>query len=306
MEAGVPRPQSKVEPEVAGNYRAQWGEGPVWWRGWLYYVDIEGCRVVAYDPRSGEEKWWEIGERVGTVVPREGGGLMIAGDSGFGFLDLESGLVTPLGDPEEGQPGNRFNDGKCSPDGRFFAGSISLEKRVGEASLYRLDSDGTVSRVFGGVTNSNGLAWTADGETLFYIDTPRLAVLAFDYEAGSGVLRNRRTAFSTRDRVPGVPDGMAIDSEGRLWIAFCHGSCVVCFDQKGVEQGRIDFPCREVTAPAFGGGRLGDLYVTTGQPRDDAESDAGRLFVVRGVGACGLPPHAFIDRRALEEPAGGP
>lgn len=287
-----------MEPEVTGNYRAQWGEGPVWWQGRLYYVDIESGRVLAYDPCGGAEQYWETGERVGTVVPRDGGGLLIAGDSGFGLLDTESGTVTPLGDPEEDRPANRFNDGKCSPDGRFFAGSISLEKREGEAALYRLDPDGKISRVLDGVTNSNGLAWTADGGTLFYIDTPRLAVMAFDYEAGTGELHNRRTAFSTRNRVPGVPDGMTIDSEGNLWIAFCHGGCVVCFDQQGSELHRISFPCREVTAPAFGGEQLGDLYVTTGQPREKVEDDAGRLFVVNGLGVRGVAAHAFMDQMA--------
>ena len=295
-EGRVLRARGDLRPEVTGNYRAHWGEAPVWWQEWLYYVDIEGHRVLAYDPQAGEEKKWEIGERVGTVVPRQGGGLLIAGDSGFSLLDLTSRAITPLGDPEKDRPDNRFNDGKCSPDGRFFAGTISLQKRAGEAALYRMDTDRRISRVLGGVTNSNGLAWTADGSTLFYIDTPRLAVQAFDYESGTGTLHNGRTAFSTEGRVPGVPDGMAIDSENRLWIAFCHGSCVSCFDQGGAELHRIVFPCREVTAPAFGGAELGDLYVTTGQPAENKEEEAGRLFVVHGLGAQGVPTHAFTDQ----------
>ena len=108
-----------------------------------------------------------------------------------------------------------------------------------------------------------------------------------------GKLHDLREAFSTDERVPGVPDGMAIDSEGRLWIAFCHGGCVVCFDQEGKELERLILPCREVTAPAFGGGGLGDLYVTTGQPAANIEKEAGRLFVFPAVGARGLPVSAF-------------
>ena len=282
-----------VTAEVVGKYRAQWGEGPLWWRGLLYYVDIEGCRVLAFDPHSGEEARWETGERVGVVVPRQKEGLLIAGDSGFAFLDPECGVLTPLGDPESDKTENRFNDGKCSPDGRFFAGSISLPRKRGDAALYRLDPGGRIEKVFGGVTNSNGLVWTEDGETLFYIDTPRLAVLAFNYDAGTGRLANMREVFSTAERVPGVPDGMAIDREGHLWIAFCHGGCVVCFDQNGSELERLTLPCREVTAPAFGGNDLGDLYVTTGQPDEDIEEVAGRLLVFPAVGARGLPVSAF-------------
>lgn len=282
-----------MELELAGSYRSRWGEGPLWWDNSLYYVDIEGHQVLRYDPESDREETWEIGERVGTVVPRREGGLVIAGDKGFALLDPLSGEITPLGDPESDKPDNRVNDGKCSPDGRFFAGTISLVKKEGDAALYRLDPDHTIHKVYEGVTNSNGIVWTADGGTMFYIDTPRLAVLAFDYDATTGSLSGERIAFSTAERVPGVPDGMAIDSEGHLWIAFCHGGCVVCFDQDGAELRRIEFPCREVTAPAFGGAELGDLYVTTGIPGSEVEEAAGRLFVIRGVGATGLPANGF-------------
>lgn len=279
--------------ELAGSYRADWGEGPIWWDNSLYYVDIEGHRVLRYQPGSEPEKIWEIGERVGTVVPRKDGGLVIAGDSGFALLDPKSGEITPLRDPEPDQPGNRFNDGKCSPDGRFFAGTISLAKKTGDAALYRMDPDRSVVRVFGGVTNSNGIVWTADGGTMFYIDTPRLAVLAFDYDSETGEISNERVAFSTSELAPGVPDGMAIDQEGNLWIAFCHGGRVTCFDQTGKELHRLELPCREVTAPAFGGDDLGDLYVTTGIPKEEVEEHAGRLFVAPSLGVRGQPAHSF-------------
>jgi sugar lactone lactonase YvrE len=279
--------------EVAGRYRSQWGEGPIWWRGGLFYVDIEGWRVLRYDPATGGEKSWDAGQRVGTVVPRTGGGLVIAGDDGFAFLDEESGELTPIADPEAGKPDNRFNDGKCAPDGRFFAGTISLAKQTGDAALYRLDPDLSVAKVFAGVTNSNGIVWTADGGTMFYIDTPRRAVLAFDYDGDSGTLSRERVAFATGDVVDASPDGMAIDAHGHLWIAFCHGSCVVCLNQAGKELRRVELPCREVTAVAFGGNDLMDLYVTTGLPGSDVEPEAGRLFVVRGLGVAGVPAHAF-------------
>lgn len=274
-----------------GNIRSQWGEGPIWWRGALYFVDIEGHKVHRFDPADGSERSWDVGQRVGTVVPRESGGLVIAGDHGLFFLDEETGALTAIVDPEADKPDNRFNDGKCAPDGRFFAGTISLVKKTGDAKLYRLDPDLTLHEAFGPVTNSNGIVWSADGKQLFYIDTPRKEVLAFDYEAGH--LRNMRSVVSTA-HLDSSPDGMAMDDAGHLWIAFCHGGCVVCFDPaSGAELRRIELPCLETTACAFGGPDLADLYVTTGIHKSVEEEHAGRLFVVRGLGVRGVPTHAF-------------
>lgn len=277
--------------EPVSSTRARWGEGPIWWKNALYYVDIEGHQVHRYDPATGEERSWNVGQRVGTVVPREAGGLVIAGDHGLLFLDEETGALTPITDPEPDKPDNRFNDGKCSPDGRFFAGTISLVKKTGDARLYRLDPDLSLQEVFGPVTNSNGIAWSGDGKTVYYIDTPRREVLAFDYEDGH--LRNPRTAFST-EAIDASPDGMTIDSDDHLWVAFCHGACVVCYDPvTGNELRRVDLPCLETTACAFGGPGLADLYVTTGIHKSVVEEHAGRLFVVRGLGVHGVPASAF-------------
>lgn len=283
------RPMIRTEP--VGQTRCQWGEGPIWWQGALYYVDIEGKRVHRFDPADGSEQSWDVGQRVGTVVPRESGGLVIAGDHGLSFLDPETGTLTPIADPEADKPDNRFNDGKCSPDGRFFAGSISLAKKTGDAKLYRLDPDLTLHEAFGPVTNSNGIAWSADGKTVYYIDTPRREVLAFDYEDGH--LRNLRSAFST-GHIEASPDGMTIDANGHLWIAFCHGGCVSCFDPaNGNELHRVLIPCLETTACAFGGPDLADLFVTTGVHKTAKEEHAGRLFVIRGLKAKGVPANAF-------------
>lgn len=279
--------------QLAGESVSKWGEGPIWWEGALYFVDIEGHLVRKFDPATGEEKSWSVGERVGTVVPRQAGGLVIAGDSGIALFDPDTGEIEQIDDPEPEKTNNRFNDGKCSPDGRFFAGTISLKKVPGDAALYRLDPDRTLTKAFPGVTNSNGIVWSLDGKTVYYIDTPRLEVLAFDYDRETGKLSDQRVAFSTKEAVEASPDGMAIDEEGNLWIAFCHGYCVVCFDPTGNELRRIELPCREVTAVAFGGPNLADLYITTGIPKDDVEDEAGRLFVVKDLGVKGTPAFAF-------------
>jgi sugar lactone lactonase YvrE len=279
-------------PEPVGQFISQWGEGPIWHQNRLLYVDIEGYKVVSFDPASGEEKVWNVGERVGTVVPRSGKGLVIAGDNGFTFVDETTGALGRIIDPEAAVDTNRFNDGKCDPAGRFWAGTMHLgPKRTATGSLYVLHPNLSVEKKYGPVTVSNGLVWTKDASTMFYIDSPRKNVIAFDFDNATGAIGNERVAFET-SQYAGVPDGMAIDSEDRLWIAFCHGSAVRCFDHSGTCLEEIAFPLREVTACAFGGGNFEDLYVTTGIPGSDVEPLAGRLFVTR-PGAKGLPAAAF-------------
>jgi sugar lactone lactonase YvrE len=279
------------KPEVVGERVSQWGEGPLWAGDRLLYVDIESHLVVAFDPESGQEKSWPVGQRVGTVVPRVGGGLVWAGDGGFYFLDEETGESRAIADPEPELVDNRFNDGKCDPAGRLWAGTICLKKRP-EAALYCLHTDLRVERKFGPVTNSNGIVWSGDGQTMYYIDTPSKRVRAFDFEVATSAISGERVVWDTAADASS-PDGMTIDSEDRLWIAFCHGGKVVCFDPavgKVVEQ--IDFPCIETTACAFGGADLGTLYVTTGIKPGLEEALAGRLFVCR-PGAVGVPAVAF-------------
>jgi len=282
-----------IEITTVGNRVSKWGEGPIWWEGVLYYVDIEDHAVVKYDPSTGEETIWDVGERVGTVVPRASGGLVIAGDSGFHFLDTETGQVEAISDPEPTKPNNRFNDGKCSPDGRFFAGTISLVKNTGDAALYRLDPDGRTHLVLPRLTNSNGIVWSANGETVYHIDTPTKVIARYSYNEESGEFEGGEVAVDVSS-MESSPDGMAIDADGSLWVAYCHGACVKQYDpDNGAELNSIELPCLETTACAFGGPDMADLYVTTGIHKSEVEADAGRLFVIRGIGARGAKNYAF-------------
>ncbi len=274
-----------------GEFCSVWGEGPIWYDNRLLYVDIESHKVVSFEPESGFEKIWDVGQRVGMVVPRKSGGLVIAGDDGFAFINEGNGEVTAIADPEPEKENNRFNDGKCAPDGHLFAGTISLVKNEGDADLYRLSPDLKVTKAYGPVTNSNGIVWSADGATCYYIDTPTKQVLAFDYS--NGLLSNSRRVVGL-NHIDSSPDGMAIDENGHLWIAFCHGACVTSFDPvSGYEVQRVDLPCLETTSCAFGGPDLGDLYVTTGVHKTEKEEHAGRLFVIKGLGVKGQPAHSF-------------
>jgi len=280
-----------VKPEPISNHVSVWGEGPIWHQERLLYVDIESHKILAFTPATGEEKIWNVGQRVGTVVPRAQGGLVWAGDDGFFFLNEDTGVSTPIANPEPDLADNRFNDGKCDPAGRFWAGTIHLKKQP-SAALYCLHTDLRVEKKFSSVTNSNGIIWSRDGGTMFYIDTPSKKIRAFDFDTATSAITNERVIWDTSADTS-VPDGMTIDNQDRLWIAFCHGAKVVCFDPatKTVEQ-QIDFPCIETTACAFGGPDLQDLYITTGLKPGLEEPLAGRLFVCR-PGATGVPSSAF-------------
>lgn len=283
--------------QVIGNTVSLWGEGPIWWQEQLYYVDIEGCKLRTLQPDSDEEREWDVGERIGTVVPTEKADEIIyAGDSGYILLNLKSGKKTPLADPESALRGtNRFNEGKCDPAGRFWAGTISMIKDTGTANLYCLDTDGSLSLKISGVTNSNGICWSPDATTMYYIDTPTQEIRAYDYDLATGEIENPHVVVDTAAHgYASSPDGMTIDTDGMLWVAFCHGGCVVRFDPaKDKELQRIDLPCIETTACAFGGANLDRLFVTTGVKAGLDEPEAGRVFVIDGLGIQGMPAFAY-------------
>ncbi len=281
--------------ETVGTRVSRWGEGPVWHDGCLWYVDIKGHALVRLDPESGSEVAWPVGQEVGFSVPCRSGRWLFGGEKGLFFFDPSSGGMDWIIDPEPDLPNNRFNDGKCSPDGRLFAGTIATDKATGAARLYRLDSDLACTEAFGPVTNSNGLAWSGDGRTLFYIDTPSKEVKAFDYDGGSGVISAPRVVIRCPEE--GVsPDGMCIDTEDHLWVAFCHGGRVARFDPStGEEVERIPVPAHETTSCCFGGPEWRDLYITTGECPSREGDRGGLIFVVRGLPAGGRATVPFPD-----------
>jgi sugar lactone lactonase YvrE len=283
--------------KTIGKQISQWGEGPIWWGNSLFYVDIAGNKLLRLKPDTSEETIWEIGERIGTIVPSEDDDEVIyAGDTGYVRFNLKTGSKTTLADPEASMRGkNRFNDGKCDPAGRFWAGTISMIKDTGSANLYCLDTDGSLLLIVSGVTNSNGICWTADATKMFYIDTPTQNVRAYDYDLESGAISNARVVIDTAAHgYNSSPDGMTIDADNMLWVAFCHGACVVRFDpQKDKEIQRVDLPCIETTACTFGGENLDRLFVTTGIKADLDEPNAGKVFVIDGLGVKGVPAFAF-------------
>lgn len=271
--------------ELVVDARAIVGEGPMWdvRQQVLYWLDIIGKKFHVYDPASDTNRIIQLDQMPGTVVPRRSGGLMLALENGFAAFDPETQEIQVWSDPESDRPGNRFNDGKCDPAGRFWAGTMAYDGNQPSGSLYCLDTDRSVRHMIDGVTVSNGLVWTADSKTMYYIDSAAGQVDAFDYNAETGDIHNRRAAVKIPDG-QGVPDGMTIDIDDNIWVAQWGGNGVSCWDPQTRRQiGWIDVPASQVSACWFGGPKLDELYITTARIGldDDAlakHPHAGGLF----------------------------
>ena len=280
-----------------GTRSSKWGEGPIYWKDHLFYVDIEGHCLICLNPETQKEEFWEIGERIGTVVPTQTDDLLCAGDSGIYRLDPSSNQKTNLADPEANKrPENRFNDGKCDPSGRFWAGTISTVKKVGDANLYQLDTSGNLTLKVSGVTNSNGICWNASKTEMYYIDTPTQKIITYEFDDETGNLGDSQVAVNFAQlKEEGSPDGMTIDHEGMLWVAMCHGGSILRLDpQSGKLLQKVELPCIETTACAFGGKNLDRLFITTGKHKTLIEEDAGKIFVIDGLGLRGIPASPYL------------
>lgn len=283
--------------ECVSDAGAVLGEGPLWDAddALLWWVDIERGEVHALDPRGVREQVYPVGQPVGAIARRVGGGVVCAVRDGFGALDTASGDFTLLAGVGEDDPGTRMNDGKCDRHGRFWAGTMAFDMRRGAGALYRLDPDHRVRTIFDGVSISNGLAWNADDTTMYYIDTLTYGIDALDYDPETGDVSNRRR-FIEIDPQDGAPDGMTIDAEDHLWVALFGGACVHRYAPDGSLAGIVRLPPRQVTSCAFGGEDLTELFVTTasnGVPEPDARAQqAGGVFRCR-PGVRGVPAIRF-------------
>jgi sugar lactone lactonase YvrE len=289
-----------MEVELVLDAHAEVGEGPAWDAegGRLLWVDITGRLVHLYDPTTGSDRSIDVGQHVGAAAPRAAGGLVLALRGGFGVLDLESGRVQAIGDTEASNPDNRMNDGKCDRAGRFWAGSMSYSETGTAGSLYRLDHDHSVARVLTGVGLSNGLGWSPDDRVMYHIDSLAGTVWVHDFDAESGSISNRRPLVEV-PKDQGTPDGMTVDVEGCLWVAFWGGGAVRRYGLDGTLLEEVRLPVRQVSCCAFGGPDQGDLYVTTAARGLSAreltdQPNAGGLFRFR-PGVTGPPAYAYVD-----------
>ncbi len=279
-----------TDVELVVEAKAEPGEGPLWDvdEGVLWWVDIIGGAVHRYDPRTGADTVLDVGKPVGAVVRRASGGLVVAVVDGFASLDPGAKKIEMLVEVGADDPSVRMNDGKVDPAGRFWAGTMAFDASAGAGALYRLDPDLSVTTILEGVTISNGMDWTTDRSTMYYIDSMAHGVDVFDYDLDTGGVTNRRRLVDIAPE-DGLPDGMTLDADGFLWVAVYNSSSVRRYAPDGTLVGVVELPTPHITSCAFGGEDLGDLYITSAAGADEL---GGSLFRCR-PGATGAPVNAF-------------
>jgi sugar lactone lactonase YvrE len=274
---------------LCGNDRCRLGESPLWdpKRKALYWVDSARGIVYRMAYSSRKTRKYRLPQTVGAVVLHTDSSVLVTLKDRIAVLDLRCGALKTLCRLENDRFENRLNDAKCDRRGRLWFGSYYMPfPKQPAAALYVLDLDLKVTRVLSGVTISNGLCWSADDATMYYVDSFTREVVAFDYELASGILSHRRCVIRFADSY-GLPDGMTIDREDRLWIALFNGGRVVQVDPgTGAILREIHLPASEVTSCAFGGPRLDELFISTAGYRLSplarrSQTLAGRLFQVK-------------------------
>ena len=289
--------QTKVS-HITGT-AARLGEGSIWdfEHGFLYWIDIQGKKYHTYHPSGKRHQTYEMGKLIGTIVPESEHTAIVALQDGVYRHDRRTDKLEFLGKPSSLGEDERFNDGKCDPAGRLWVGSMKTRGKSGGSFLYRMDADNNFTEMIGSVSISNGIAWSLDGTKMYYIDTPTRKVMEYQYSAADGSISQARIAVMVADSL-GHPDGMTIDSGGKLWVAMWGGSSVCQFDpENGRLLQRIMVPARNVTSCAFGGKKLDQLFITTAMgPETEEEKsrfpNAGGLFVCI-PGVKGVPGNAF-------------
>lgn len=251
--------------ELLLDIKAKLAEGALWDNigERLYWVDIEGGTFNIFEPGSLRNAVFNIGKRIGTVVPIDNCRVLLAIEDGMAVLNIETGTLIYKLSTTIHLEGKRFNDGKCDPQGRFWIGSMSLNDTPGAGSLYCMADDFLLTEKIQGVSISNGISWGLNGDVMYYIDTPTRQVVKYKFNPDDGNINERTIAVQIGDDM-GYPDGMAIDSEGMVWVALWGGFGVARFDPAtGKLLQKIDIPTPNVTSCAFGGKDLCTLYITT-------------------------------------------
>jgi len=289
-----------MNPEVVCEKISELGEGPLWdpSRKLICWVDILNGQIHEWCPESKKRHTLSVGQMIGAMAVCNDETYIAAMKNGFGFVNRKTGDVKMVANPEANLPGNRFNDGKCDPAGRFWAGTMPISEDEDSGSLYVLSAGDKVEKKESDISISNGLAWSLDNKVLYYIDTPTLKVVGYDFDIENGNITNKRTIINV-PKEEGFPDGMTIDNEGMLWIAHWGGWQITRWNPKtGEKIAAIKLPVSNVTSCAFGGESLEDIYITSARKGlSSAELEkqplAGSLFVIRKSGFIGVPAYKF-------------
>ncbi|MDX9863841.1 MAG: SMP-30/gluconolactonase/LRE family protein [Anaerolineaceae bacterium] len=272
------------------------GEGPLWStkEQALYWVDIEGKTINRYRPSNAQHESFPVDAKVGVIAFRKGGDFIAAGSTGFVFWTIGSPKLDLIFDPEENNAQSRFNDGKVDRAGRFWAGTMTPEGAV--SALYRVNAGLNIQKMESGITISNGIGWSPDNQIMYYADSSRYVIYAYDFDLNIGSIKNRRDWIKFSPEY-GIPDGLTVDSEGYVWCAFYSGAKVTRFNPQGKMDIEISLPVSQPTSCAFGGKDLTDLYITSSwlgltEEERAAQPLAGDIFMVK-TDVPGLPEPEF-------------
>jgi sugar lactone lactonase YvrE len=272
------------------------GEAPVWddRTGRLLRVDIGRGVVIALDA-DGARTTIDAGGEVSAVIPRRAGGVLLTVGHEVIALDA-SGRRQTLAIVEHDKPDNRFNDCRCDPQGRLWAGTMNKHRIPATAALYCMAPGRPIEPVITSTTLSNGLGWSPDGQRMYFVDSTEQRIDVFDFDASSGTISDRRCLAQIPAR-EGLPDGLAVDAEGGVWVCLFGGGQIRRYDETGMLTAVVSLPVTNPTCPAFGGPGLRTLYVTSAQHRLSAkdlatEPTAGAVLVLE-PGVAGLPATPF-------------
>lgn len=289
--------------EIVADVKTTLGEGPVWdvEHQRLYWIDSFDGRVLRCTEDGRELRAWDVGEKIGSMaLRRNGDAAIVALQSGLHTLDLATGELGLIIDPEPGLPDNRLNDGKVDRQGRFVFGSMDTREEQASAKLYRLDPDLSLHTLDEDIICSNGPCWSPDGETLYFADTWSGDIWAYDYDTKTGAASHRRTFARVDTSGGGAADGCTVDAEGCLWQALVYAGKIVRYTPDGQVDRVIDMPVKKVTSVAFGGPNLDTLFVSSMAkpplPRFPSDGQQrGALFAVTGLGVKGIAERRFAS-----------
>ncbi|MDN3547658.1 SMP-30/gluconolactonase/LRE family protein [Mucilaginibacter aquaedulcis] len=281
---------------VLADHVCMLGEGPVWdaERHAICWIDILKGEIHEFNVNNASLKTISSNQLIGSIAICEDGHFLAALKNGLGTIKRDTGEINIFSSPEAHLTENRFNDGKCDPAGRFWVGTMSHLEKPDAGSVYVLDIDGSVDKKITNTTISNGMAWSPDEQTFYFIDTPTSQVMAYQYDKESGEINSPEPVITILQE-DGYPDGMTIDEDGMLWIAHWNGWQISRWNPKtGEKLLKLPLPVANVTSCTFGGDDLNDLYITTAR-KDIPEAEllnqplAGALFVWKNCGYKGMP-----------------
>lgn len=289
-----------MEISVLCDVKPLLGEGPVWdvERQRLWFIDSLGCRVFCCTETGSEIRAWTVPSPIGSMALRQSGGAIVALRDGFHALDFDSGALEFLVDPESDLLGNRLNDGKVDPRGRFLCGSMDTGETEPTGTLWRLDPDLSLHPLETGIICSNGPCFSPSGEILYFADSFSGEISAFDYDVETGTAANRRRFAAPPADRGGAPDGATVDAEGCVWSVSVFDGRIHRYTPDGAIDRVIEMPVCKVTSLAFGGPDLATLFVTSmaEPPLPKYPGDGplrGATFRIDGLGVTGRPEPRF-------------